>query len=276
MNDFQNRFEASIWSRLTPGSKIGSGSSATGLIAFFLPWILVSCGGQEIRLSGYHLGTGSGPLSGTGAEGQGQILLVALGFIAVLFITYRYLQGSSLAKENSLGVLAIGGLLILLHLAIYNGIQSELNDAGLFSIQLGQIQFGFWLSFLASAGVAAGGYLNYQDSTLPVSRSSRAVPPTKVPTARLELVSGPKKGRTVSLALGRTTFGRGSQATIRLQNKFVSRMHASLEYSNNAWYLQDLDSSGGTFLNGNKIDGSQISDGDEIRLGETRMQFWSS
>jgi pSer/pThr/pTyr-binding forkhead associated (FHA) protein len=52
----------------------------------------------------------------------------------------------------------------------------------------------------------------------------------------------------------------------------VSRLHAALESLSGGWWIRDLDSTNGTFLNGTRVSGSRrLRSGDEIRIGETTL-----
>ncbi len=56
----------------------------------------------------------------------------------------------------------------------------------------------------------------------------------------------------------------------------VSRLHARLSKENSDWYIQDLNSTNGTYLNGRRIKASEkllLSQGDEIRLADVEFLF---
>ena len=57
----------------------------------------------------------------------------------------------------------------------------------------------------------------------------------------------------------------------------VSRVHMFLHCLDNQFYVEDVDSRNGTFLNGNAIPSFQMTpvrNGDEIRLGHLRMYIY--
>ncbi|KKU88134.1 MAG: hypothetical protein UY16_C0013G0044, partial [Candidatus Gottesmanbacteria bacterium GW2011_GWA2_47_9] len=65
--------------------------------------------------------------------------------------------------------------------------------------------------------------------------------------------------------------GRGDETDFRLPSVLpkVSRQHARIYYQNGAWYIEDLKSTNGTFVNGKKISGSQkIINGDTVSLAD--------
>lgn len=71
------------------------------------------------------------------------------------------------------------------------------------------------------------------------------------------------------LIIGRTT---GYEA-VRIEDKFISDIHACLMYDwkSGQYYIRDLNSTYGTFLNGEKVKTSPLRSGDEIAIGRTIM-----
>ena len=70
-----------------------------------------------------------------------------------------------------------------------------------------------------------------------------------------------------------TVIGRGTDADIRLTDQAVSRRHAEIRIVNGATMLNDLQSTNGTTVNGVTITTTALSDGDEIRIGETVLTY---
>ena len=63
------------------------------------------------------------------------------------------------------------------------------------------------------------------------------------------------------------TIGRSASNDIQIAEGHVSRMHAVVTCRDNAFLIDDLDSANGTFVNGNRVDGSNtLALGDEIHL----------
>lgn len=83
--------------------------------------------------------------------------------------------------------------------------------------------------------------------------------------------------RRMDLTGGRVTVGKGPGNEIVLEDAKVSRLHASLEKFTEGWCVNDLGSSNGTFVNGDRIWGAhRLRHGDEIRVGQTRLLFRST
>ena len=63
--------------------------------------------------------------------------------------------------------------------------------------------------------------------------------------------------------------GRHGAADIRLQDATASRYHALLTVCDGVWRITDLDSAGGTFVNGKRISSVRLHENDRIRIGGT-------
>ena len=70
-----------------------------------------------------------------------------------------------------------------------------------------------------------------------------------------------------------TVIGRGTDADIRLTDQAVSRRHAEIRIVNGATMLNDLQSTNGTTVNDVTVTTTALSDGDEIRIGETVLTY---
>ena len=71
-----------------------------------------------------------------------------------------------------------------------------------------------------------------------------------------------------------TSLGRDVNNSIVLDDDFASASHAALTYRGRAWYVEDLGSTNGTFVNGSQVDGlAPIAFGDEIQIGQVRLRL---
>jgi hypothetical protein len=66
--------------------------------------------------------------------------------------------------------------------------------------------------------------------------------------------------------------GRGSAATVRIDDPGLSRRHCRVSLTPQGLLIQDLDSSNGSFVNGQKISTQYLRPGDEISIGQTIMR----
>src|SRR6516225_7182856 len=86
--------------------------------------------------------------------------------------------------------------------------------------------------------------------------------------ATLITVQGPESGRQFSLAAGPTILGRQMDCTICLDAKAVSRQHAQILLEDGAYFVEDMGSSNGTFVNGSRITGRvPLTENDTLQIG---------
>lgn len=69
--------------------------------------------------------------------------------------------------------------------------------------------------------------------------------------------------------------GRETDSCIVLDDARVSRCHVELLRVNNKWYLSDLCSTNGTWINNRKVMAGRIKNGDLLQMGETKLLFIS-
>lgn len=68
--------------------------------------------------------------------------------------------------------------------------------------------------------------------------------------------------------------GRNATNAIQVDHATVSDRHAVIIQRDNTYYIQDVGSTNGTFLNGERVTGRQtLSDGDAVRIGRVEMTF---
>jgi pSer/pThr/pTyr-binding forkhead associated (FHA) protein len=92
--------------------------------------------------------------------------------------------------------------------------------------------------------------------------------------AFLYVERGPGAGQLVPVPQGMLLIGRSSQAELRLQHPSVSRRHAQLNRRGERFYVRDLGSQNGTFLNKTRV-GSEIElfPGDTLTLGNAILKL---
>jgi pSer/pThr/pTyr-binding forkhead associated (FHA) protein len=83
----------------------------------------------------------------------------------------------------------------------------------------------------------------------------------------------PAVGRSFGLDVI-TPLGRDVNNAIVIDDPFASAEHAVLTYRGRSWYLEDLGSTNGSFVNGQAIDGvAALGYGDEVQIGQVRFRL---
>ncbi|MFH1874812.1 MAG: FHA domain-containing protein [Pseudomonadota bacterium] len=123
-------------------------------------------------------------------------------------------------------------------------------------------------------------YFTSKDDTHPSDKSDifnnldRTVvnEPTPKGNSRIVIIKGDDAGATYPLK-DVITFGRADTNTVALKDAKVSRQHAKIQHKGGEYILIDLNSSNGTFVNGEKIDEHVLSNNDEFQIGDSVLQF---
>lgn len=115
--------------------------------------------------------------------------------------------------------------------------------------------------------------------TAPRSKRSRkggsAAPEPSVPPGPSAVVihSEGSKPRTVPVS-GNMVMGRAEECELALDDTFVSQQHARLFAKNGSWYVEDLGSTNGTFVNDQRLAApAMVQPGDRVRVGTTVLEL---
>lgn len=91
--------------------------------------------------------------------------------------------------------------------------------------------------------------------------------------ARLVLHPGQTDEQVFDLKKGPTTLGRAKENDIVILDASLSRMHARVDVNGDRIVLSDLQSSNGTFVNGDRITDCVLKHGDTVMCGDVALQF---
>lgn len=86
-------------------------------------------------------------------------------------------------------------------------------------------------------------------------------------------VNGAFKDRRYEIPTGRSTIGRSSTNSIVIDSDSVSLVHARLLQKDDEWWVLNLLSTNGTFVNHRKVTDSRLHHGDRIHFGDAEFIF---
>ena len=110
----------------------------------------------------------------------------------------------------------------------------------------------------------------------PASAKPATTGPATIATAkRLVITSGPKAGLELPLGTDSLTIGRSSESALVIRDDYTSSHHARLLLRGDVWAIQDLDSTNGTFVAGQRVAGSPVSLslGTPVKVGATTFEL---
>ncbi len=91
--------------------------------------------------------------------------------------------------------------------------------------------------------------------------------------ALLRILNGSLENQEIELSPDPMTVGRASACNIRIADAGVSSKHAKIWCEEGQYFLMDLGSTNGTFVNDRDVDREQLNDGDVIMFGMTKASF---
>ncbi len=91
--------------------------------------------------------------------------------------------------------------------------------------------------------------------------------------AKLVVLSAGMTGRTHELKVDKPTIGRVEDNTFQIAEPSVSSHHCELILRGNDVLVKDLNSTNGTFINGEKVSESVLKAGQVLRLGQIEMRL---
>ena len=93
--------------------------------------------------------------------------------------------------------------------------------------------------------------------------------------ATVVVIAGPNVGQMYPLPESEATVGRGKEATIRIADNEISRLHARFMRRGDSVIVADNDSTNGTFVNGHQVTFHALQNGDKIQVGTTTILRFS-
>lgn len=94
--------------------------------------------------------------------------------------------------------------------------------------------------------------------------------------ALLLVKRGPNAGSTFLIEEDSTSLGRSPESEIFLDDVTVSRRHAEIRRRADEFFVHDLGSLNGTYVNGERVDVTKLASGDEVQIGKFKLVFFAS
>ena len=116
----------------------------------------------------------------------------------------------------------------------------------------------------------------YYADTHPPSASlieGNPVLPTTKKLAYLQVLQADLQQGTIAVSTDNFTIGRGAENALQLPDLAASREHIRLRYSQGAWFIQDQESTSGTYVNNQVVSACRLVDGDQIKIGNSVFIF---
>lgn len=108
-------------------------------------------------------------------------------------------------------------------------------------------------------------------TTLGQDAKAREVPEGMM--VMLRVLEGQEVGRGYPIHKVPVSLGRDALCDVSILDSRMSRQHAMLFYYQPDFYLKDLGSTNGSFVNDKRIKQALIKNGDKIKLGSTLLEF---
>jgi hypothetical protein len=89
----------------------------------------------------------------------------------------------------------------------------------------------------------------------------------------LAVIAGSQAGSVFPITKPRIFIGRGSAMDVQLKDSEVSRRHAMIEVRSDEATLLDLGATNGTYVDGQRIDRTELSNRAEFTVGSTTLMF---
>ena len=91
---------------------------------------------------------------------------------------------------------------------------------------------------------------------------------------RLVITSGPREGMEIDLPAEQLTIGRSSESGLVIRDDYTSTHHARLMLWDANWVIQDLDSTNGTYLDGDRVTlPTAVPAGTPVTIGTTTFEL---
>ena len=258
------------------------GASLAVVLCFFLPVMLVSCSGleQAVSLASLAGNVGNKPIL--------YILPVAFIVAAVLTVIKTVTRQEEMNfLWGQLASAVIGVLVTLVTLLSLSnqvsqgslGIMSVKPSFGFFILLATFIVFGVgWkMQWDALGGSGKMDVSDIPEIGIPFTPSPQIYQPQPyrppLQSHYLVVTKGDLPVQRISINTDTFIIGRSATSSLQLPDKSVSREHAHIRIAQGAVFIQDQNSTCGTFVNGEKVNAIRLNSRDEIQIGPYQFRL---
>ncbi len=89
----------------------------------------------------------------------------------------------------------------------------------------------------------------------------------------LEVIKGNDEGKIFYIDQNEAVIGRHEDCDFEVRDAEISRKHLRIFCEDRRWFVQDLGSTNGTFVNKLRVDRYMVHPGDKIKAGQTQFKF---
>ncbi|HME70246.1 MAG TPA: FHA domain-containing protein [Myxococcota bacterium] len=89
----------------------------------------------------------------------------------------------------------------------------------------------------------------------------------------LVAVEGDLEGEVFRVPDGESRLGRSEGCEVPLPSEWISREHSKLKHEDGMFLIAPLSDKNPTFVNNERTEGTELKDGDSIKLGRTTFRF---
>jgi diguanylate cyclase (GGDEF)-like protein len=90
-------------------------------------------------------------------------------------------------------------------------------------------------------------------------------------TAYLIMINGRHVGKMYKIDTDKIVLGRAPDVDVKIDDEGVSRRHAIIRYEGDNLVVRDNNSTNGVFVNGTKVDGYILREGDRVQIGSNTI-----
>ncbi|WIB60262.1 FHA domain-containing protein [Curtobacterium sp. MCLR17_007] len=127
---------------------------------------------------------------------------------------------------------------------------------------------------IPAGGAAPGGGAGAFTELIDQGRSSGSQLTATDVATRLVITEGAREGMEMPLGRGPITVGRSSESNVVIRDDYTSTNHARLELQPSGWVVIDLESTNGTFVDGQKVTAPvTVAERTPITIGTTTFEL---